>query len=365
MTLLDEEKYNKEWLIWNPGEKYADSHRKFQGIASIERASNGRLWATWYGGGEDEGPENYIMLATSGDDGYTWSPLKLVIDPKSSDGTSPIRASEPCLWHDPLGRLWLLWGHYPNGLMAEGSSNWCMLTEQSELENAIWSEPRKISGEVTFNKPIVLSTGRWLFPSGCWVREGTASRANLTDDQGKHFVRSGEIIVPEGREFDEYMVVEKSDHSLWMLNRTDYGIAESTSFDGGETWSILESSSIAHTTSRFYLRRLHSGRLLLVKHGQIHERIDRSDLRAYLSEDDGKTWIGGMVIDEREGVAYPDAIEASNGLLYVIYDYKRKDEKEILLSTFTENDVLAGYGKSEEARFRLVVNKAGGSNPSN
>lgn len=68
--------------------KYADGLRRFQGIPSIERATNGRLWAAWYGGGKDEGPENYIMLATSGDDGQNWSDLKIVIDP-------PIRASEP------------------------------------------------------------------------------------------------------------------------------------------------------------------------------------------------------------------------------------------------------------------------------
>jgi hypothetical protein len=44
-------------LNWNPGPEYADSVRMFQGIPSIERAHNGRLWATWYGGGTAEGAE--------------------------------------------------------------------------------------------------------------------------------------------------------------------------------------------------------------------------------------------------------------------------------------------------------------------
>ena len=49
-----------------PGPEYAADARAFQGIPGLERASNGRLWATWYGGGPGEGPENYIMLASSG-----------------------------------------------------------------------------------------------------------------------------------------------------------------------------------------------------------------------------------------------------------------------------------------------------------
>lgn len=85
-----------------PGPKYAADTRAFQGIPGLERASNGRLWATWYGGGPDEGPENYVMLATSDDDGRTWSRVQLVIDPPGEG-----RAFDPCLWVDPSGRLWL------------------------------------------------------------------------------------------------------------------------------------------------------------------------------------------------------------------------------------------------------------------
>ncbi|TVS10454.1 MAG: exo-alpha-sialidase [Planctomycetaceae bacterium] len=92
-------------LNFEPGPEYSDDVRMFQGIPSIEVARNGRLWATWYGGGTGEGPENYVMLSTSFDGGAGWSELKLVIDP-------PHRASEPALWHDPQGRLWLMWNEY-------------------------------------------------------------------------------------------------------------------------------------------------------------------------------------------------------------------------------------------------------------
>ncbi len=102
----------------------------FQGIPSVEVAANGRLWATWYGGGHGEGPDNYVMLSTSPDGGATWSGLKLVIDP-------PHRASEPALWHDPRGVLWLIWNEYPKGLRGVDSRMWAITTRESGREDPV------------------------------------------------------------------------------------------------------------------------------------------------------------------------------------------------------------------------------------
>src|SRR4029078_7388552 len=109
----------------DPGKEYADNTRAFQGIPGIERAANRRLWALWYAGGPGEGPLNYVVLVTSGDDGKTWSKPKLVIDPPG-----PVRAYDPCLWHDPSGRLWLFWAQSYEWW--DGRSGvWAITTENS------------------------------------------------------------------------------------------------------------------------------------------------------------------------------------------------------------------------------------------
>ncbi len=150
------------------------------------------------------------------------------------------------------------------------------------------------------------------------------------------------------------MIVERQDGSLWMMVRSR-GIAETGSHDGGKTWSAVERSSLKHPTARFFLRRLRSGNLLLVKHGPLDERTPRERLMAFLSEDDGKTWQGGLMIDEREDVTYPDGLQAADGTIFIVYDYKRTPEGAVLMATFREEDVRAGKPVSDEVRLRIEV----------
>ena len=47
----------------------------------IERTPKGRLWACWVAGGDS--PKAFFVLATSDDDGETWSKPRLVVDSHS------------------------------------------------------------------------------------------------------------------------------------------------------------------------------------------------------------------------------------------------------------------------------------------
>lgn len=344
-------------ILLEPGPEYGDRVRRFQGIPGIERAANGRLWATWYGGGRGEDRYNYVLLATSGDDGRTWTKPLLVVDP---DGDGPVRAFDPCLWHDPGGRLWLFWAQRPGGTAAL----WAIATDQSDRQDAAWSAPRFLADGILMNKPLVASDGRWLLPVANWHHEGSCGVV-ASADQGRTWQPIGAATVPDAkdRNCDEHMLVERRDGSLWMLIRTKYGIGESVSADGGRTWSGAAPSAIGHATARFFIRRLASGALLLVKHGPLATRTGRSHLTAYVSDDDGKTWAGGLLLDERKGVSYPDAVQAPDGTLYAIYDFDRLGAKTILLATFAEADVRAGKPASGKARFRQLVNQASGRRP--
>jgi hypothetical protein len=144
-----------------------------------------------------------------------------------------------------------------------------------------------------------------------------------------------------------------------MLVRTQYGIGESVSADNGQNWSPLFPSKIRHPTARFFIRRLNSGNLLLVKHGPVDKRTDRSQLMAFISKDNGVSWSGGLLLDERSGVSYPDGQQMEDGTIYIIYDFNRTADQQILMASFREEDVISGNTGSASVILRMPVSRGG------
>lgn len=364
-----------------PQEKHMTTARKFQGIPGIEVAPKGRLWATWYSGGVNEGPENFVLLVTSADNGATWSEPVAVVDPPGH-----VRAFDPVVWLDPNGRLWLFWNQSyspEDHKINDGRAGvWGAFTETPESPSPSFSEPVRIANGVMMNKPTVLSNGEWALPTAVWeywevkldeLKSERFSNMTVSSDSGKSFsLRGGADI--RHRCFDEHMIVELKDGKLWMLARTQYGIGQSFSSDKGKTWTPGEDSKLGGPNSRFFIRRLSSGNLLLVNHADIpaaeavSQFVDgatwrkRSHLTAFISDDDGRSWKGGLLLDERAGVSYPDGAEDGNGVIRVIYDHERHKEGNIFMSVFREEDVLAGKQVSKDCKLKSLVNKTGGVN---
>ena len=108
----------------------------------------------------------------------------------------------------------------------------------------------------------------------------------LSRDQGETFELYGTAFAPEkDRIFDEHMLLEKKNGDLMMYLRTRKGIAESISTDGGKTWCTGYYGNLSGPNSRFHIRRLRSGSVLLVNHYQFN---GRNNLTAMISDDEGQ-----------------------------------------------------------------------------
>lgn len=359
-------------IIPAPGDatRFAARHRQWQGIPTLERTAAGRLWAAWYSGGPGEGHENFVILSHSDDDGATWSPPVLAIAPEGY-----VRAYDPCLWIDPRGRLWLFWAQ-SFGQWDGRAGVWAIVCDQPDTAQPAWSAPRRLTDGIMMNKPTVLRDGTWVLCAAVWtIRPFTkidavpdVPAANLrfwekwaypnlalSADEGKTWRLERGPDVPQ-RSCDEHMLIERRDGSWWLLVRTRYGIGQSVSTDRGRTWTAGSDSGMGGPDSRFFIRRLRSDNLLLINH---HNFTGRSHLTAALSDDDGATWRGRLLLDERQGVSYPDAVEAENGLVYAIYDFDRHGAKRIYLAIFSEPDVAAGRAATDRVRLRAPVDQAG------
>ncbi|RLS52438.1 MAG: exo-alpha-sialidase [Planctomycetota bacterium] len=334
----------------------------------IERTPGGRLWACWVAGGDS--PKAFFVLATSDDDGESWSRPRLVVDSHSQDLPRERSVLVGNLWTDPQGRLWLIFDQSMD--MFDGRAGvWAAVCENPDANQPQWSAPRRIWHGVTLNKPTVLSTGEWVLPISLDQRGGFGPFKNsfkeldplrganvfVSTDRGVTWERRGAAVFPNP-DWHEHMIVERRNGSLWMLARTAKGIMESTSTNGGRMWSEPVPSAIQHPNARFHIRRLASGRLLLVKHGdRIEAHTGRVQLSAWLSEDDGTSWSGGLVLDERKGVSYPDGFQSPDGTLYISYDRNRATDGEILMARFTEADILAGKLVSPKSRLKILISR--------
>lgn len=363
-------------VITNPGAEFQDDARPGAMIIGMDRTPKGRIWGCWTGTGDKA--DGYFLLATSDDDGATWSKPRLAVGARTDYTQKLSGALVGNLWTDPKGRLWLFFDQQL-GDPQKRITNWFMRCDDPDAAEPAWSEPVMFAEGCTLNKPTVLKNGDWLLPVSDWHKK--TARVFASMNEGASWKARGSLHFPDW-EFDEHMMIELRSGAgvppagsgnpgetpgphLWMLARTKGQPHESFSNDGGKTWSTpKQAATVQNVNARFFLRRLKSGRILLVKNGSPAERLQkRTHMSAWLSEDEGQTWKGGLMIDERNAVSYPDGFEAPDGLIHILYDWNRHTDAEILMAKFREEDVLAGKIVSKDAKLRMLANKATGPKP--
>ncbi|MBR5079341.1 MAG: exo-alpha-sialidase [Victivallales bacterium] len=361
--------------VTKPGPHAAAELRTHQGIPSMEHTAKGRLFAVWYAGGTTECRDNYVMMVVSDDDGKTWSDAVAVVDPPHPD----VRAFDSNLWIAPNGKFFWIWGQGCGG----ESGSWDVWdgivgTWISELENPDddpanfrFTPPRRISNGVMMDKPTVLSDGTWAFPCSVWTGDKYRKHESLnvvqgawmvvSTDEGKSFQYRGFVDMHniEGganATFDEHIYVEHSDGSITCYMRVHTGVAISRSYDKGYTWTKPVLSDIKGPDSRFFVRRLQSGNLLLVNNDS---NTKRAKMTAWLSKDDGKTWPYALTLDPVDhDVAYPDGKQAEDGSIYIIHDFARRAGGYVFMHRITEDDIMAGKLVTPTSWLRRLVGES-------
>ncbi len=341
------------------GERVADPHRTWQGIPGLERTAKGRVFASWFSGGPKEpAPENEVYLSQSDDSGKTFTAPRVMAGPK--DGA---RCYDPTLWIDPKGRLWYVFNRSNKDTAKHDV--WARICDDPDATPPVFGAEFRLDFEGPYsfrmNKPTVLSTGEWVLPvthatepiRGWFAGPKQLQGVGISTDEGKTWKLHGALKAPDWAL--ENMIVELKDGRLWLLTRTGGGFLwESHSSDKGRTWSEAKASTISNPGSRFFIRRLASGNLLLVNH---YKFKGRSHLTAQLSTDDGATWNDGLLLDERSNVSYPDGVQDKEGIIWITYDRDRGGAGEILLAKFREEDVATGKNASGTVTLKQAINK--------
>jgi len=345
-------------ILYDPKDS-AFTHRLWQGVPTVAVLPNEELWVAWYSGGKGEGVGNYVTVAKSLDNGKVWQKNVLIVQPKEE-----YRVFDPCLWYDARDqKLHLYWSQSYKQIWDGVGGVWSI---KKGVNDSLWSAPTYIADGVMLNKPNILSKSKVIMPIAYWdklynvlaaPKDPAEVGANVFIQSGANGKASytGKIpMVKEVEDYPEHQIVTLKNGNLWGLVRGKNGIYQSISKNNGKTWTNAKLFQIAggkNPASRFHIQRLSSGNLLLV----VNDHRYRTNLTAFLSSDDGKTWPYKVLIDGRANVTYPDADEDEKGNIYIVYDRDRFSAKEIILVKLTEKFIIDNTGNANPPIEKIII----------
>ena len=380
ICFFDEQEYNEDYWLNNAAsvikldtvelrEKYAPSTRLWQGIPSIttveKKDGSIRLWACWFTGSDKE-PRvgNYSVYYYSDDDGDNWTPAYVVTF--NYDVVNDSRVYDPTIFTDNNNNLFLCWNQ-TNYSFSSGSV-WYVNIKNAECDYDLMvaANPIKRSSGLAINKPVILSTGEWLFAAHD-MNDRDKSKIYSSLDGGMTWSLKGYAEIHNSNNFFEPVIAEVVDDGtdevtlmLWNRCTESYCISISYSYDGGVTWTVAEEFTaqdclINGAASRMNALSFNYEGKDYIAYTQHYGTSERKDICLYLSDDGGKTFAHALILDSKTGVAYPD-IRYVDGYLYVVWDYNRYSEKRIFMAKISIEELLVinGVTRLDNHRVKTV-----------
>ena len=292
--------------------------------ATIVETEEG-LVASFFGGTRERNPDVCIWVVRHVDG--SWTEPTQVADGVQDDGTRQ-PTWNPVLFQPRSGPLMLFYKVGPS------PSTWWGMFKTSRNNGRTWSDavrlPDGILGPIK-NKPIQLADGTIISPSSTESpTDGWRLHFERSTDGGKTWTATSPVENPEGVKAIQPSILIHPGDKLQAIGRTKSKKVFSTwSTDNGQTWEKLTLLDVPNPNSGTDAVTLNDGTHLLVYN---HSDSFRYPLNVALSED-GIHWNSVAVLDsEPTGqYSYPAVIQAKDGLIHIVYTWKRLKMKYAML----------------------------------
>jgi alpha-L-rhamnosidase len=312
--------------------------------ATIAETPNG-LVAAWFGGTNEGNPDVCIYVSRKNNGQGQWTAPVNVANGILND-TVRFPCYNPVLYQVPGGDLLLFYK------IGSSPAKWKGWVKRSADGGISWGVrqalPEGFLGPIK-NKPLLLKDGTLICPSSTEGR-GWKVHFELTRDEGKHWLLTAPP-VPAGTEQADvtgeglqstFQAIQPSilvhkDGSLQALCRSqNRAILETWSADNGQTWTPLAATSLPNNNSGLDAVTLKDGRQLLVYNHVLpppgRSKGERSPLNVAISPD-GKDWYAAAVLenDTLGEYSYPSVIQSSDGMVQIVYTWRRQRIKYVSL----------------------------------
>ncbi|MGQ9562230.1 MAG: exo-alpha-sialidase [Thermogutta sp.] len=277
------------------------------------------LLAAWFGG-DREGAENVgIWLSRLTENGWT-EPVEVANGIQENGNRYP--CWNPVLFQPKNGPLVLFYKVGPS------PSAWWGMMMTSRDAGRTWDHPRRLPdgflGPIK-NKPIELEDGTWLCPSSTETPEKPSRwrvHFELTRDGGTTWEKRVPPVGSETLDAIQPSLLMAPGGRLIAVGRTrQHRLFFTASYDQGQTWTTVQRTTVPNPNSGVDAVTLTDGRQLLVYN---HTTSGRSPLNVALS-DDAVKWSSVLVLEDQPGeFSYPSVIQAHDGLVHIVYTWKRQ-----------------------------------------
>lgn len=290
--------------------------------STIIAMDNGEVGVAWFGGTYESHDDVDIWFASRGRRGWS-KPVRITADLQMPHWN-------PVLFKNDDGTLILYFK------VGKKIPIWQTYFSISEDNGKTWSTPEElVPGDTSGgrgpvkNKAIRLLSGRIVAPSSTEQNKDWRCFVDLSDDNGKTWNKTDFIERPKRYNKTVGMIQptlwESAPDTVHMLIRTNSRyIYRSDSTDGGKTWCPGYKTGLFNNNSGIDVVRTDDGKLYLISNPVKENWGERTPLTVVCSDDNGKTWGLGAVLESMPGeYSYPAIVAQGNELL-ISYTWNRK-----------------------------------------
>jgi predicted neuraminidase len=323
-------------------------------VGSICEMPDGELGAVWYGGTREGAKDVAIFFSKkrqfskkSQDFSAPWSPPRIIVDRESAtrELNRYIRkVGNPILFRGPGKQLQMIYVTITVGGWSGSSLN----VKASRDGGLTWTDSRRLTLSPFFNiselvkgRPLSVNiTGEnenrhhfavpiyheflGYFPEILWIAFSRKNQELIYEKSrmagGSSFIQPSIVPLNTLSATAFYRCRSKAGHIA--MARTD---------DGGQNWSSPHFLDLPNPDSAVDALPLTKGRILLAFNDS---RNNRETLQMAVSNDRGLNWIRIYTLENSpdQEFSYPYMIKGQNGLIHLVYTWKRKRIKHVVFN---------------------------------